>query len=94
MFDNENVTDMKNFLINMFCSADYRGYWSEDYCKLPLKTAKVLQDLKATEKQKEQVANEFEVMIRLSTLAVDKLGIGEGELRIALQSLKRAASQF
>lgn len=77
-------TNLKAFLIDKFWIADYR---------LPPTTAKVLQELGATNKQKEQVANEFETLFKLSNFPIDNY-VEESKMQIATNALKSRLSDF
>lgn len=77
-------TNLKAFLIDKFWIADYR---------LPPTTAKVLQELGATNKQKEQVANEFETLSKLGNFPIDNY-VEESKMQIATNALKNRLSDF
>lgn len=77
-------TNLKAFLIDKF--------WIEDY-RLPPTTAKILQELNATEKQKEQIANELETLFRLSQFPIDNY-IEESKLQVATTALKKRLRNF
>lgn len=77
-------TNLKAFLIDKF--------WIEDY-KLPPTTARILQELNATKKQKEQIANEFETLFKLSSFPITNY-IEESKLQTALNSLKSQLRNF
>lgn len=77
-------TNLKAFLIDKF--------WIEDY-RLPSTTAKILQELNATEKQKEQIANELETLFRLSQFPIDSY-IEESKLQVATTALKKQLRNF
>lgn len=77
-------TNLKAFLIDKF--------WIEDY-RLPPTTAKILQELNATEKQKEQIANELETLFRLSQFPIDNY-IEESKLQVATNALKKRLRNF
>lgn len=77
-------TDLKAFLIDKF--------WIEDY-RLPPVTAKLLQELDATEKQKEQIANELETMFKLNQFPINNC-TEESKLQVATAALKKRLRNF
>jgi adenine-specific DNA methylase len=77
-------TNLKAFLIDKFWIADYR---------LPPTTVRILQELEATNKQKEQIANEFETLFKLSSFPIDNY-IEESKMQIATNALKNRLSDF
>ena len=80
----EIKASLKAFLIDKFWIADYR---------LPPTAARILQELEATKKQKEQIANEFEMLFKLSSFPIDNY-VEESKLQTALNSLKRQLRNF
>lgn len=78
-------TNLKAFLIDKF--------WIEDY-RLPPTTAKILQELDATKKQKEQVANELETMFKPSSCPISNYMIEKTKLQVATTALKKRLRNF
>lgn len=80
----EIEASLKAFLIDKFWIADYR---------VPPTTARILQELEATKKQKEQIANEFEMLFKLSSFPIDNY-IEESKMQIATNALKKQLRNF